>query len=170
MDLIPSFSVDHSRLLPGVYISRTDVLNGSKITTYDIRMKKPNIEPCVDVAAMHTLEHIIATYLRNNEKWKDSIIYWGPMGCLTGFYLIIKDQQPCEVIGKLMIEAFEYAANFNEKVPGTDAVNCGNYLMHNIHYARYEAAKYAEILKTSPCYEYPKAERLDTEKGKFFDS
>ena len=170
MDLIPSFSVDHSRLLPGVYISRTDVLNGSKITTYDIRMKKPNIEPCVDVAAMHTLEHIIATYLRNNAQWKDSIIYWGPMGCLTGFYLIIKDQQPCETIGKLMIEAFEYAANFNEKVPGTDAVNCGNYLMHNIHYARYEAAKYAEILKTSPCYEYPKAERLDTEKGKFFDS
>ncbi len=170
MDLIPSFSVDHSRLLPGVYISRTDVLNGSKITTYDIRMKKPNIEPCVDVAAMHTLEHIIATYLRNNAQWKDSIIYWGPMGCLTGFYLIIKDQQSCETIGKLMIDAFEFAANFKDKVPGTDAVNCGNYLMHNIHYARYEAAKFVEILKTSPCYEYPKAERLDTEKGKFFDS
>ena len=170
MDLIPSFSVDHSRLLPGVYISRTDVLNGSKITTYDIRMKKPNIEPCVDVAAMHTLEHIIATYLRNNAQWKDSIIYWGPMGCLTGFYLIIKDQQPCETIGKLMIDAFEFAANFKDKVPGTDAVSCGNYLMHNIHYARYEAAKFVEILKTSPCYEYPKAERLDTEKGKFFDS
>ena len=170
MDLIPSFSVDHSRLLPGVYISRTDVLNGSKITTYDIRMKKPNIEPCVDVAAMHTLEHIIATYLRNNAQWKDSIIYWGPMGCLTGFYLIIKDQQPCETIGKLMIDAFEFAANFKDKVPGTDAVNCGNYLMHNIHYARYEAAKFVEILKTSPCYEYPTAERLDTEKGKFFDS
>jgi S-ribosylhomocysteine lyase len=92
------------------------------------------------------------------------------MGCLTGFYLIIKDQQPCETIGKLMIDAFEFAANFKDKVPGTDAVNCGNYLMHNIHYARYEAAKFVEILKTSPCYEYPKAERLDTEKGKFFDS
>ena len=170
MKLIPSFTVDHTKLNPGVYVSRIDTVGSETITTYDIRMKKPNIEPCVDVAAMHTLEHIIATYLRNNAQWKDSIIYWGPMGCLTGFYLIIKDQQPCETIGKLMIDAFEFAANFKDKVPGTDAVNCGNYLMHNIHYARYEAAKFVEILKTSPCYEYPKAERLDTEKGKFFDS
>lgn len=170
MDLIPSFSVDHSKLLPGVYISRTDVMNGNKITTYDVRMKKPNIEPCVDVAAMHTLEHIIATYLRNNDQWKDSIIYWGPMGCLTGFYLIVKDQYPCEEIGKLMIEAFEYAVNFNDKVPGTDAVNCGNYLMHNLAYAQYEAKKFVEVMKTSPCYEYPKNERLETNKGTFFDS
>ena len=104
---------------------------------------------------MHTLEHLIATFLRNDDEWKDSIIYWGPMGCLTGFYLIIKGQQPCEVIGKLMIKAFEFATNFNDKIPGTEPENCGNYLLHNLPMAQYEAKKYVEVLKTSPCYVYP---------------
>lgn len=155
MDLIPSFTVDHSKLLPGVYVSRIDDVNGSKVTTYDIRMKKPNIEPCLNLAGAHTIEHIVATYLRNNEEWKDKIIYWGPMGCLTGFYLIMKGQYDCKVVGDLMIKAFEYTANFTDKIPGTDEKNCGNYLLHNLNFARYEAKEYAEILKTNPCYEYP---------------
>lgn len=155
MDLIPSFTVDHTRLMPGVYISRIDEVAGSKITTYDIRLKRPNVEPCAGVGAMHTLEHLIATYLRNNDEWKDRVIYWGPMGCLTGFYFILKGQEPCEVIGKLMIKAFDFAANFTDKIPGTEPENCGNYLLHNLPMAQYEAKKYVEVLKTSPCYVYP---------------
>ena len=155
MDKIPSFTIDHTKLLPGVYVSRIDDVNGTKITTYDIRLKKPNVEPCMNIAAAHTLEHIIATYLRNDPEWKDKIIYWGPMGCLTGFYLIVKDLHECKEIGALMIKAFDFATNFNDVVPGTDAKSCGTYLMHNLDYARYEAKKYSDILKTNPCYEYP---------------
>ena len=89
MDLIESFSIDHRYIIPGIFESRVDDINGEKITTYDIRLKRPNVEPAIDVLAMHSLEHIIATYLRKNKDWKNEIIYWGPMGCLTGFYLIL---------------------------------------------------------------------------------
>ena len=148
MDLIPSFSVDHSRLLPGVYISRTDVLNGSKITTYDIRMKKPNIEPCVDVAAMHTLEHIIATYLRNNAQWKDSIIYWGPMGCLTGNYLLVKGDLTSQDILPLIQDTFAFISEFEGEVPGQSEKDCGNHLLMNLPEAKWEARKYLkEVLE-----------------------
>ena len=90
MDLIPSFSVDHTKIVPGIFISRQDQLGDKVVTTYDVRVTRPNKEPAVDVAAMHTLEHLIATFLRNEPNWKDEVIYWGPMGCLTGFYLILK--------------------------------------------------------------------------------
>ncbi len=90
MELIQSFSVDHTKIIPGIFTSRVDTVGGGTVTTYDIRLKKPNREPVIDVAAMHSLEHIIATYLRNDPDWKDEVIYWGPMGCLTGFYLILK--------------------------------------------------------------------------------
>ncbi len=171
MDMIPSFSVDHTKIVPGVYVSRMDKMDDKIVTTYDVRMKHPNIEPCVDVAAMHTLEHIIATYLRNDEEWKDNIIYWGPMGCLTGFYLILKGAHEPKVVGDLLLRAFEYAADFNDEVPGATAVNCGTYLMHNLIIAKYEAKLYANILKTNPCFDYPKTERMETKHGdKFFDS
>ena len=88
--MIPSFSVDHRAIVPGIFTSRVDEVGSGVVTTYDIRLTRPNIEPAVDVAAMHSLEHIIATYLRNDPDWKDEIIYWGPMGCLTGFYLLLK--------------------------------------------------------------------------------
>ena len=101
MDLIPSFSVDHTKIVPGIFESRVDDVNGSKITTYDIRVTKPNVEPAVEVAAMHSLEHIIATFLRNNDEWKDDVIYWGPMGCLTGFYLILKGNRAPKEIAPL---------------------------------------------------------------------
>ncbi|MBR5933167.1 MAG: S-ribosylhomocysteine lyase [Treponema sp.] len=155
MDLIPSFSIDHTKLKPGIYISRTDDVNGQTVTTYDIRMKCPNIEPCVDLLAMHTLEHLIATYLRNNDEWKDKVIYWGPMGCLTGCYLILKEKIEPKEVCKLMIDAYQFAADFEGKVPGTAAEECGNYLLHNLTIAKYEAKKYVQLLKTNPCFEYP---------------
>ena len=104
MDLIPSFSVDHTRIVPGIFVSRVDTLGDYKVTTYDVRVTRPNIEPAIDVAAMHSLEHLIATYLRNDPVWKDQVIYWGPMGCLTGFYLILKgEKEPGP--GKVMVFA-----------------------------------------------------------------
>ena len=147
MDLIPSFSVDHTKIIPGIFISRQDEVNGGVITTYDVRVTRPNIEPAVDVAAMHSLEHIIATYLRNEPDWKDDIIYWGPMGCLTGFYLILKGNRAPKEIHSLLVAAFKSVAD-SETVPGTTAENCGNYLMHNLPMAKWEARKYyMEVLQ-----------------------
>ena len=90
MDLIPSFQVDHTLIVPGIYVSRTDAIGGDWATTFDVRMKRPNAEPAVHPNALHTIEHVVATYLRNDPVWKDRIVYWGPMGCLTGNYLIVK--------------------------------------------------------------------------------
>ncbi|MCQ2421888.1 MAG: S-ribosylhomocysteine lyase [Lachnospiraceae bacterium] len=169
--LIPSFQVDHTLIVPGIYESRLDTLGDWYATTFDIRMKYPNKEPVIHPNAMHTIEHVIATFLRNDEEWKDRIIYWGPMGCLTGSYLIVKGHPTPEEICPLMIRAFEHLAAYTGEVPGATAVNCGNYLLHDLNMARYEAKQYAERLKTNPCFTYPTAQRIVTEKGKvFFDS
>lgn len=171
MDLIPSFQVDHTKILPGIYESRVDIVAGEYVTTYDIRMKKPNCEPAIHPNAMHTIEHIVATFLRNNEQWKDKIIYWGPMGCLTGCYLILKGRPEPKEILPIMIDAFEHCASYEGEVPGATAVNCGNYLLHDLNMAKYESEKYVRVLKENPCFEYPTQERIVTEKGKtFFDS
>ena len=122
MDLIPSFSVDHTRIVPGIFTSRVDTLGDEKVTTYDVRVTRPNSEPAVDVAAMHSLEHIIATYLRNDPIWKDQIIYWGPMGCLTGFYLIMKGNLAPREIFELLLGAFRSVQDY-EEVPGALPVN-----------------------------------------------
>ena len=106
MELIPSFSVDHRKIVPGIFTSRRDKVGSSIITTYDIRLTRPNREPAVDVAAMHSLEHIIATYVRNDPDWQDEIIYWGPMGCLTGFYLILKGERSPKEIYDLVLSSF----------------------------------------------------------------
>ena len=174
MDLIPSFSVDHTKIIPGIFTSRVDIVGENKITTYDIRVTRPNAEPAIDVAAMHSLEHIIATYLRNDPDWKDYVIYWGPMGCLTGFYLILKGSyKPKEICG-LLINAFRSVEDA-EEVPGASAVNCGNYLMHNLVIAKWYARRFADYLTENAdnpkIFEYPKSERLVTEDGRsFFDS
>ena len=174
MELIQSFSVDHMRIVPGIFTSRVDELGEYFVTTYDIRLKKPNREPVIDVAAMHSLEHIIATFLRNDPEWKDEIIYWGPMGCLTGFYLILKGSRaPREIYG-LLLSAFKDVQNA-EEVPGATAVNCGHYLMHDLAMAKWYATEFAEYLEANAddpkIFEYPKAERLVTDDGKhFFDS
>lgn len=171
MDLIPSFQVDHTKLLQGIYVSRVDTLGDQKATTFDIRMKKPNLEPSIHPNAMHTIEHIVATYLRNDEQWKDKIIYWGPMGCLTGCYLIVKGNPKPEEICPLLIRAFEHCADYDDVVPGTTPETCGNYLLHDLPMAKYEARLFADILKSKPCFVYPTTQRMTTEKGKtFFDS
>ncbi len=174
MDLIQSFSVDHTRIIPGIFVSREDTVGGGTVTTYDIRLKRPNREPVIDVAAMHSLEHIIATFLRNDPLWKDEIIYWGPMGCLTGFYLIVKGSRSPREIFELVRSAFCRVDDVQE-VPGATPVNCGHYLMHNLGMAKWYAAEFAAYLKANAekpeIFEYPRAERLVTDDGRqFYDS
>ena len=174
MDLIPSFSVDHTRIVPGIFTSRVDILGDQTVTTYDIRVTKPNTEPAIDVAAMHTLEHIIATFMRNDPDWKDKVIYWGPMGCLTGFYLILKGSLAPSEIYSLILNSFKSVEN-SEDVPGASAVNCGNYIMHNLGMAKWYARRFADYLTENAgkpeIFEYPKSERLVTDDGRqFFDS
>ena len=171
METIASFQVDHTNLQPGIYISRQDMVADTCITTYDIRMTAPNHEPAVNCAALHTIEHLVATYLRNHDLWKESIIYWGPMGCLTGCYLIVKGNPKPEEICPLLIRAFEHCADYDDVVPGTTPETCGNYLLHDLPMAKYEARLFADILKSKPCFVYPTTQRITTEKGKtFFDS
>ena len=174
MKLIESFSVDHMRIVPGIFVSRVDHLGDYTVTTYDIRLKRPNREPVIDVAAMHSLEHIIATFLRNDPDWKDEVIYWGPMGCLTGFYLILKGSRPSRELYDLMLRAFRYVDEVQE-VPGATAVNCGYYRMHNPEMARWYAGEFAAYLEAnagnSEIFEYPRTERPVTGEGRsFFDS
>lgn len=171
MDLIPSFQVDHNKIVAGIYESRVDTLGDEFATTFDIRMKRPNAEPAIHPNAMHTIEHIIATFLRNDDEWKERIIYWGPMGCLTGCYLIVKGRPTPQEILPLLIRAFDFCAEYDDVVPGANPQNCGNYILHDLAMARYEARLFADVLKTNPCFEYPTAQRIQTEKGQvFYDS
>lgn len=174
MELIQSFSVDHTRIIPGIFLSREDKVGGGAVTTYDVRLKRPNVEPAIDVAAMHSLEHIIATTLRNDPAWKDDVVYWGPMGCLTGFYLILKGDRPSKDIYDLILNAFRSVKNASE-VPGATAVNCGYYRMHNLELAKYYAAEFVSYLEKNAdkpeIFEYPKSKRLVTDDGRdFYDS
>jgi S-ribosylhomocysteine lyase len=151
-----------------------DTVENGMVTTYDVRLMRPNREPAIDVGAMHSLEHLIATYLRNDPDWKDEIIYWGPMGCLTGFYLILKGNRAPEDIYSLILGAFKAVADA-EVIPGATAVNCGHYLMHNLGMAKWYAAEFAAYLEANAddraIFEYPKTERLITDEGQqFFDS
>ena len=144
MDKIPSFTINHDRLLRGIYVSRKDQVGGEVVTTFDIRMKEPNREPTLHNGAIHTIEHLAATYLRNDSEWKDRIIYWGPMGCLTGNYLLLRGDYESKDIVDLMRRTFRFVAEFNGDIPGAAARDCGNYLMHDLPMARLEARKYLE--------------------------
>ena len=174
MDLIPSFSVDHTKIVPGIFESRMDTIGAEHVTTFDIRLKRPNREPAIDPAAMHTIEHVVATYLRNHPYWKNQLVYWGPMGCLTGFYMIVKGQPAASDLYPIMLEAFRYMSEFDEPVPGATPENCGKYLMHDLPMARWEAQKFVEYLETgdkSTMFTYPQTERLTLDNGRqFFDS
>ena len=144
MEKIPSFTIDHNRLLRGIYVSRKDKVGVDTVTTFDIRMKEPNREPALHPGALHTIEHLAATYLRNDREWKDSIVYWGPMGCLTGNYLLMKgDLQPADIV-ELMKRTFAFVAAFEGDVPGAAPQDCGNWLLHDLPMARWEARKYLE--------------------------
>ena len=142
MDKIPSFTINHERLLRGIYVSRKDNVGGDVVTTFDIRMKEPNREPAIHPGALHTIEHLAATYLRNDKEWKDKIVYWGPMGCLTGNYLLMRGDLMPEDIVELMQRTFRFVADFEGDVPGAAPRDCGNYLLHDLPMARWEARKY----------------------------
>ena len=148
MKTIPSFTIDHIRLLRGIYVSRKDEVGGETVTTFDIRMKEPNREPALGQGALHTIEHLAATYLRNHPIWSDKIVYWGPMGCLTGNYLLMKGDLKSEDIIELMQETFRFVADFEGEVPGAAPKDCGNYLLHDLPMAKWESAKYLhEVLE-----------------------
>ena len=148
MEKIPSFTIDHIRLERGIYVSRQDNVGGEVVTTFDVRMKEPNREPVLSPSAIHTIEHLAATFLRNHPLWADRIIYWGPMGCLTGNYLIVKGDLTSADILPLVKETFAFVASYEGEVPGATARDCGNYLLMNLPEARWEARKYlAEILE-----------------------
>ena len=140
MDRIASFEVDHNKLQRGIYTSRVD----GDIVTYDIRMKLPNSGNYLNNPAMHTIEHIVATFVRNSE-FRDRIIYFGPMGCRTGFYLLVRDIKPYDVIN-LVRDAFRFLTNFEGDVPGVSKIECGNYLEHDLADAKREAVEYLPVL------------------------
>ena len=142
MEKIPSFTIDHLRLLRGIYVSRKDEVGGETVTTFDIRMKEPGREPVLGQGAIHTIEHLAATFLRNHPAWAEKIVYWGPMGCLTGNYLLMKGDLSSSDILPLMIETFAFIASYEGEIPGASARDCGNYLLHDLPMARYESDKY----------------------------
>lgn len=148
METIKSFTVDHKRLLPGVYVSRKDSTGHDVVTTFDIRMIRPNFEPVMNTAEIHTLEHLGATFLRNHEEWGDKIIYFGPMGCRTGFYLLLAGDYESEDIISLLREMFEFVCHFEGEIPGAAPEACGNYLDQNLPMAKYLAEKYLEHVLT----------------------
>lgn len=147
MNKIPSFTINHEKLLPGIYVSRKDEIGSDTVTTFDIRMKAPNREPVLHAGALHTIEHLAATYLRNDEEWKDRIVYWGPMGCLTGNYLLVKGDYESKDLVELMKRTFRFVASFEGVIPGAAPKDCGNWLLHDLPMARWEAARYLEILE-----------------------
>ena len=148
MEKITSFTIDHLRLVSGLYVSRIDQVEGHPVTTFDIRMTSPNDEPVMNTAEMHTIEHLAATFLRNHAVYADKTIYFGPMGCRTGFYLLLAGEYTSKDIVPLMTEMFTFIANFEGDVPGACAKDCGNYLDMNLPMARYLARKYLKEVLT----------------------
>ncbi len=148
MEKITSFTIDHLRLIPGLYVSRIDQVEGHPVTTFDIRITNPNEEPVMNTAEVHTIEHLAATFLRNHKTYADKTIYFGPMGCRTGFYLLLSGEYTSRDIVPLMTELFTFIADFDGDVPGACAKDCGNYLDMNLPMARYLARKYLKEVLT----------------------
>ncbi|MGN0342513.1 MAG: S-ribosylhomocysteine lyase [Roseburia sp.] len=144
MEKIASFTIDHIKLQPGVYVSRKDHVGAEVITTFDLRMTSPNEEPVMNTAEVHTIEHLAATFLRNDAEYKDRVIYFGPMGCRTGFYLLLAGDYESKDIVDLMVRMFEFIRDYQGEVPGACAKDCGNYLDMNLGMANYLAKKYLD--------------------------
>lgn len=142
MDKIASFTVNHLKLEPGIYVSRKDQFENTILTTFDIRLTTPNKEPVLNTAEIHTIEHLGATFLRNHPIWKDIIVYFGPMGCRTGFYLIVFGEYSSSDIYPLVNEMFAFIADFEGNVPGAKADECGNYLDQNLEMAKWISRRY----------------------------
>ena len=144
MEKIASFTIDHLKLVPGVYVSRKDTIGKEVITTFDLRMTSPNDEPVMNTAEVHTIEHLAATFLRNHPVYGNKTIYFGPMGCRTGFYLLLVGNLTSKEILPLMIEMFEFIRDFKDEVPGASPKDCGNYLDMNLPMANYLAKRYLD--------------------------
>ena len=144
MEKITSFTIDHIKLQPGVYVSRKDPVGNSVITTFDIRMTSPNEEPVMNTAELHTIEHLAATFLRNHKEYGTKTVYFGPMGCRTGFYLLLAGDYESRDIVDLMVEMFTFIRDFKGEVPGASAKDCGNYLDMNLGMANYLAKEYLD--------------------------
>lgn len=142
MEKITSFTINHLLLQPGVYVSRKDPVGGAVVTTFDLRITSPNEEPVMNTAEMHTIEHLAATFLRNHKDYGSKTVYFGPMGCRTGFYLLLTGDYESKDIVPLMIEMWEFIRDFEGDVPGASAKDCGNYLDMNLPMAKYLAKKY----------------------------
>ena len=142
MEKIPSFTVNHEKLLTGIYVSRKDQVGDNILTTFDLRFTRPNLEPVMDTAAVHTIEHLGATFLRNDPEWKEKTVYFGPMGCRTGFYVIFKGDLKSEDIVEIIRKMIGFIIDFEGDIPGASPRDCGNYLDMNLSLAKYYARKY----------------------------
>ena len=147
MKKITSFTIDHIKLQPGLYVSRKDKVGTETITTFDLRLTNPNEEPVMNTAEIHTMEHLAATYLRNEPTWSTRVLYFGPMGCRTGFYLLLAGDHESKDVVDLVKECFAFIRDFRGEVPGASAKDCGNYLDMNLPMANYWGAKYAALLE-----------------------
>ena len=147
MEKITSFTIDHIRLLPGLYVSRKDRVGSETVTTFDLRVTSPNDEPVMNTAEVHTIEHLAATYLRNDPTWKDRVLYFGPMGCRTGFYLLLTGDLTSREALPLVLDCFRFIRDYEGKVPGASPRDCGNYLDMNLNMAHFWAKRYAALLE-----------------------
>ena len=160
MEKITSFTIDHILLQPGLYVSRCDQVGQEFVTTFDLRLTSPNEEPVMNTAEVHTIEHLAATYLRNEPNWKDKVLYFGPMGCRTGFYLLLAGRWQSREVLPLVLDCFRFVADFDGEVPGASAKDCGNYLDMNLPMANYWGARYVKTLENADESRlvYPKGE------------
>lgn len=149
MEKIASFTIDHLRLRPGLYVSRKDRIGAETVTTFDLRITAPNIEPVMNTAEVHAIEHLGATYLRNDPVWKDRVVYFGPMGCRTGFYLLLSGDLASEDVLSLVADTFRFIRDFSGEIPGASAKDCGNYLDMNLPMAQFYARRYVSVLETA---------------------
>ena len=147
MEKITSFTIDHLRLQPGLYVSRKDTAGGQTVTTFDLRLTSPNEEPVMNTAEVHTMEHLAATYLRNEPEWKDKVLYFGPMGCRTGFYLLLFGNYSSRQVLPLVTDCFRFIRDYRGAVPGASPRDCGNYLDMNLPMANYWGKKYTNLLE-----------------------
>ena len=149
MEKITSFTIDHIKLQPGLYVSRKDPVGTQTVTTFDLRLTSPNQEPVMNTAEMHTIEHLAATYLRNHPQWKEYVLYFGPMGCRTGFYLLLTGDYTSAQVLPLVRDCFAFIRDFEGEVPGASAKDCGNYLDMNLPMAKYWGKRYAALLENA---------------------
>ena len=147
MEKITSFTIDHIKLCPGLYVSRKDKIGQETVTTFDLRLTSPNDEPVMNTAEMHTIEHLAATYLRNEPNWKEKVLYFGPMGCRTGFYLLLAGSYASVDVLPLVTDCFRFIRDYREEIPGASAKDCGNYLDMNLPMANYWGGKYTTLLE-----------------------